>query len=156
MDINNIFNVFSGDYKIDPKTEKIADNLLERFPVLKLVAFERLISQHEVYKTVLQNQFASINTKPEKLKEVMDGGDYMFFNRGWNLLSKLKLDDKSLIEGISFKKGEDPNFEKSIIKWVDYVIDYFVKIEEYEKCSHLNDLKVLIYDTKKEEIQESS
>ncbi len=143
LDINNIFNSFKQQKSIDPVEEAMADQLMDKFPILKLITFSKLMSQHESYRLSLLTQFNEPKYE-EKFKDLMESGERLFFSKGWDLVKDLNLENPELIEGIEFKQEEDPESLKNISKWIDFVIDYFIKVEEYEKCSHLTKLKKLI------------
>jgi len=142
MDLNKIFSAFkSGEEKLKTDEIKKAEEFLDIYPTLKILTFEKLMAKHKVFMDeFINNEQIDLNQKDEILK----AGKYLFFNRGWELLKDLNLDDGSIKEALIEDIKRDSSFSLSLKLALDKALNYFVESEEYEKCSQLSKLRDLI------------
>jgi len=127
VNFNKIFDTFSRKEIFTEEDNSINQNILINHPLFKLKLFERLVNTHE------QNLPTSKNSDP-KIKEM---GEFMLFNKVWDIIKDFNFKDKTWVEGI--KILDSNNFNKSLNK----VIKHFIKYEEYEKCDFLHKIQKL-------------
>ena len=129
MDINKIFNLF--DDKSDFKDEEIyVINLYEQ-PLFWVGMFEKLIKNNDIFKRQLSTFFKK--NDPEYSTEMLaESGDALVFNRAWQFIKQIDLSDPNHQNAVRIRANGSYLFNA-----LDQAINYFVELEDYEKCSHL-------------------
>lgn len=120
MDINKIFDLFQEE---EPKTVKE----FKEQPIYYLLLFKKTVTNY------LKNKQIQIDTIKKNhpsldLKDITKASDYFFYNKAYEYLLPLK-DLESIILNIEYHNDV-----------LEIILDYFEKIEEYEKCIVINNI----------------
>lgn len=114
MDINKIFNLFKEE---EPKTIKE----FKEQPIYYLLLFKKTVTNYLKNKQIqidtIRKSHPSLN-----LEDITKASDYFFYNKAYEYLLPIK-DLESIILNIEYQQDV-----------LEIILDYFEKIEEYEKC----------------------
>ncbi len=132
---SKIFDLFN-----DEKSPQIEKTLLalDNFPFTKILLFEKLISKYEEFK-ILNLELNKKNLS--QIEEIKKLGEYLFFNKSFNLIYEVDIDDEDVIKYLKLYFNDKPHFLKDLITSINKTLNYFISTEEYEKCAFLSNLK---------------
>ena len=135
MDMNKIFNLFSGGDDLQPYTSKELEDIkkFEEFketPMFKLGMFKKIIFNHISYKKKIVELFKSV--KPQlDIEELEETGELVAFERGWDFISQCEIDKEDWEMGLILCNDEEFRVALKL------TIQFYQNLEEYEKCAHL-------------------
>lgn len=138
IDKNKLFHLFDDS----PDQETISEvrtslNDFIKSPFAKIGMFTKLILNHFVFHQKLQ-KFLEKEEPTYKGKSTREAADYTIFNRSWNYIKQIDVDDPDHIEAML-------NFNPKIFnKALQNALWYFEAQEEYEKCAHLHKIQKLV------------
>jgi hypothetical protein len=93
--------------------------------------FEKLIKNNDVFKRQLSTFFRK--NDPEYSTELLqESGDAVVFNRAWQFIKQIDLNDPNHQNAVRIRANGSYLFNA-----LEQAINYFVELEDYEKCSHL-------------------
>jgi hypothetical protein len=138
MDLNKIFSMFDD---VDSKdTDEV--NLLVDFsdhPLYWIGGFNKIINNYVFFTQYITKNFNNI--PPELNQEEIDiVGITLLFNRSWEYIRRLNLDNPFHIDCLKIKSSESLNNS------LEAAIFFFEKIEEYEKCAFLKSIQDKVKD----------
>jgi hypothetical protein len=138
MDLNKIFSMFNDDNSKD--TDEV--NLLVDFsdhPLYWIGGFNKIINNYVFFTQYITKNFNNIT--PELNQEEIDiVGITLLFNRSWEYIRRLNLDNSFHIDCLKIKSSESLNNS------LEAAIFFFEKIEEYEKCAFLKSIQDKVKD----------
>jgi len=135
MDMDKIFNLFSGDNDLQPYTSKELEDIkkFEEFketPMFKLGMFKKIIFNHISYKKKIVELFKSV--KPQlDIDELEETGELVAFERGWDFISQCEIEKEEWQSGLILCNDEEFRVALKL------TIQFYQNLEEYEKCAHL-------------------
>ena len=136
MDVNKIFDLFSGDREGDGDyTQQELEDLrkMEEFkesPMFKVGMFKKLIFNHLAYKDRIIDLFK--NVKPNlNIYELEEAGETITFERGWEFISQCEIDKEEWQQCLILYNDEEIKVALRLS------INFFQDLEEYEKCAYL-------------------
>lgn len=136
MNINNIFNLF-----IEPEVEESgndnADKLYQLFkehPLVKIGMFKKIISNYRNTGDEFLETFKKLDNSLD-LKEAKKAGDFIINNRAWEYIKWININKKFYLETLISVAT------KELADNLDYSINYYESVEEYEKCAFLLGIK---------------
>jgi hypothetical protein len=138
MDLNKIFSMFDdGDSKDTDEVSLLVD--FSEHPLYWIGGFNKVINNYVFFTQYITKNFNNI--PPELNQEEMDAvGITLLFNRAWEYIKKLNLDNTFHVECLKIKASEPLNNSLSA------AIIFFEKIEEYEKCAFLKKIQDKVKD----------
>ena len=132
MNIDNIFNLFNEDLPNDDETSLLID--FSEHPLYWIGGFNKIISNHLFFTKYTAKVFKNIS--PElNIDDVEKAGEYLMFDKAWDYIKNIKLDNPFHIECIN--KKISPEFEGNL----DVAIKFFEVLELYERCALLKGIK---------------
>lgn len=138
IDKNKLFHLF--DDSPDQETVSEVRTSLNDFiksPFAKIGMFTKLILNHFVFHQKLQ-KFLEKEEPTYNVESTREAADYTIFNRSWNYIKQIDVDDPDHIEAML-------NFNPKIFnKALQNALWYFEAQEEYEKCAHLHKIQKLV------------
>ena len=133
MDLNKIFSMFDDDNSKD--TDEV--NLLVDFsdhPLYWIGGFNKIINNYIFFTHYITKNFNNI--PPELNQEEIDMvGITLLFNRAWEYIKKLNLNNTFHVECLKIKSSDSLNNSLGV------AIVFFEKMEEYEKCTLLKGIQ---------------
>ena len=135
MDINKIFGTFNSSSKDDGwgsyyTPPSVISQLDENHPRYFIKIFQKLVVNYTGYSTQLIDFFGKADSELD-VQEVKRSGDMMLYNRAYDYLTKIDLQDEYHIK-ILFQEA-NPKLEDAL----NQSLSYFENEEEYEKCAIL-------------------
>jgi len=134
MNINKIFNLFKSS---EEPEEDINPIDLSESPVMWVGMFKRMIVNYETFAKQLIQFFKSSEPSLDT-EEIERVSSYMVYNKAYEHLIKLDLNNKSHLDSLQLYSDETFNFVLS------KALLYFESIEEYEKCVFLKQVENVI------------
>jgi hypothetical protein len=132
MDPNKIFNLFNEDLPNDDETSLLID--FSEHPFYWIGGFNKIISNHLFFTNYTARVFKNIS--PElNIEDVEKAGEHLMFEKAWDYIKSIKLDNLFHIECIG--KKISPEFEENL----QVALVFFESTEEYEKCALLKGIK---------------
>lgn len=132
MNIDNIFNLFNEDLPNEDETSLLID--FSEHPLYWIGGFNKIISNHLFFTKYTAKVFKNIS--PElNIDDVEKAGEYLMFDKAWEYIKNIKLDNPFHIECIG--KKISPEFEGNL----DVTIKFFEALELYERCALLKGIK---------------
>ncbi len=117
-------------------------NLLVDFsdhPLYWIGGFNKIINNYVFFTQYITKNFNNI--PPELNQEEIDiVGITLLFNRSWEYIRRLNLDNSFHIDCLKIKSSESLNNS------LEAAIFFFEKIEEYEKCAFLKSIQDKVKD----------
>ena len=141
MDINKIFDLFDG--KNDFKDEEIQVINLYEQPLFWVGMFEKLIKNNDTFKRQIGTFFKK-NDPEYDMALLEESGDAVVFNRAWQFIKQIDLNDQNHQNAVRIRANKSYLFNA-----LEKAINYFIELEDYEKCSHLKK----IFDFGKENLE---
>jgi len=131
MDVNKIFNLFgSGSENKEIKEEKAVLIDFKDHPAYWLGMFKKLILNHKLFSKKITNFLEQIDPEMDT-SEMKESGDYMAYERAWSYIQKFDISEESHKEAINLV------IDENLPKTLDSAIEYFQKLELYERCAHI-------------------
>lgn len=137
MNINNIFNLFSDDDSQPDETSLLID--FSEHPLFWIGGFNKLIRNHLFFKQYTIKTFKNIDPELE-IDEVEKAGEYLMFDKAWEYIKNLNVENPFHIDCIKVKSSEE------FINNLELSIAFFEKLEEYEKCASMKKIKDKVKD----------
>jgi len=135
MDINDLFKLFSEEDKESPKNDTPTLDFTEH-PVYWVGMFTKIIKNHKGFDLYIKKIFNKLTPELEiEIDKMEELGDWVTFNRAWFYIEKINLKNDFHYEYLTSTATPD------IIMALDVTIAHFERLEEYEKCAHLSDIK---------------
>jgi hypothetical protein len=134
MNINKIFNLFKSS---EEPEEDINPIDLSESPVMWVGMFKRMIVNYETFAKQLIQFFKSSEPSLDT-EEIERVSSYMVYNKAYEHLIKLDLNNKSHLDSLQLYSDETFSFVLS------KALLYFESIEEYEKCVFLKQVENVI------------
>jgi hypothetical protein len=141
MNINKIFDLFDG--KSDFKDEEIQVINLYEQPLFWVGMFEKLIKNNDTFKRQIGTFFKK-NDPEYDMALLEESGDAVVFNRAWQFIKQIDLNDQNHQNAVRIRANKSYLFNA-----LEKAINYFIELEDYEKCSHLKK----IFDFGKENLE---
>lgn len=132
IDANKIFNMFE-----EPKDTGFPGTVYIDFkdhPAYWVGMFEKTILNYENYCVKILQLFKSASPVLD-IDDVKDAGEYIVFNRAFEHIKDLDLTNDSHLDSLESRAS------KRLVKYIIKSIDYFVSVEEYEKCEILKKIQ---------------
>jgi hypothetical protein len=138
MDLNKIFSMFDdGDSKDTDEVSLLVD--FSDHPLYWISGFNKIINNYVFFTQYITKNFNNIS--PELNQEEIDTiGVTLLFNRSWEYIKRLNLDNPFHIDCLKIKSTESLNDS------LEAAILFFEKIEEYEKCAFLKNIQDKVKD----------
>jgi hypothetical protein len=138
MDLNKIFSMFDdGDSKDTDEVSLLVD--FSDHPLYWISGFNKIINNYVFFTQYIIKNFNNIS--PELNQEEIDTiGVTLLFNRSWEYIKRLNLDNPFHIDCLKIKSSESLNDS------LEAAILFFEKIEEYEKCAFLKNIQDKVKD----------
>lgn len=136
MNINNIFNLFN-EPEVEESGNETADKLYQMFrehPLVKIGMFKKIISNYRNTGDEFLETFKKLDNSLN-LKEVKRAGDFIMNNRAWEYIKWIDISKEFYLNtliSVSTVELKDN---------LEYSINYYESIEEYEKCAFLLGIK---------------
>jgi len=131
MDINmdNIFGLFTSNENLD-EGDGIAFIDFKNTPVYWVGMYKKLILNHVNFNKKIIKFFKEANEELD-INEIKEAGEFVVYNRAWNYIKAIDMDNKDHIDAI--EKYCDEYLDTSL----KLGISFFEQLEEYEKCALL-------------------
>lgn len=136
MNINNIFNLFN-EPEVEESGNETADKLYQMFrehPLVKIGMFKKIISNYRNTGDEFLETFKKLDNSLN-LKEAKRAGDFIMNNRAWEYIKWIDISKEFYLNTL---------ISVSTIELKDnleYSINYYESVEEYEKCAFLLGIK---------------
>ena len=132
IDVNKIFDTFEEPTDSDfPGTVYID---FKDHPAYWVGMFEKTILNYENYCVKLLHLFKTASPTLN-LDDVQDAGEYIVYNRAFEHIKDLDLTNKSHLDSLENRAS------KRLRNYLVKSIEYFITIEEYEKCAILKPIQ---------------
>ncbi len=149
MNLDNIFSLFTinkEEYsEVSEESQRLVD-LFKEHPLVKIGMFKKLMRNYYTNKKQLIDFFSSISEELDP-KNIEKAGEYLLFYRAWEYISFLDLKDEFHAETLRSVSSEE------LEKFLTRALVYFEKLEEYEKCKILFELKEEVVNNLKENLE---
>jgi hypothetical protein len=131
MNINNIFRAFNEDFE-DEETEMLID--FSEHPFYWIGGFNKIIGNHEFFSKYTSKVFKNIS--PElNIDDVEKAGEHLMFDKAWDYIKNVKLDNPFHIECIGKKASVE------FLSNLSIAMIFYEELEEYEKCALLKNIE---------------
>ena len=126
-----------GDSKDTDEVSLLVD--FSDHPLYWISGFNKIINNYVFFTQYITKNFNNIS--PELNQEEIDTiGVTLLFNRSWEYIKRLNLDNPFHIDCLKIKSTESLNDS------LEAAILFFEKIEEYEKCAFLKNIQDKVKD----------
>ena len=126
-----------GDSKDTDEVSLLVD--FSDHPLYWISGFNKIINNYVFFTQYITKNFNNIS--PELNQEEIDTiGVTLLFNRSWEYIKRLNLDNPFHIDCLKIKSSESLNDS------LEAAILFFEKIEEYEKCAFLKNIQDKVKD----------
>lgn len=132
IDVNKIFDTFE-----EPTDSGFPGTVYIDFkdhPAYWVGMFEKTILNYENYCVKLLHLFKTASPTLN-LDDVQDAGEYIVYNRAFEHIKDLDLTNKSHLDSLENRAS------KRLRNYLVKSIEYFITIEEYEKCAILKPIQ---------------
>ena len=132
MDINNIFNLFSGSDKDKNQVEESFINFedFEKTPTYKVGMFKKIILNQHTFQKKLIDLFQTPDDEFE-VEGMEEAGEYIAHHRAWSYIKDCEIKNTRWKDCL--RSQHDDYLDTS----VKLSISFFEESEEYEKCAFL-------------------
>ena len=134
MNINKIFNLFKADEEYADSSTQID---LSHSPAIWIGMFKKLIVNYEVFAKQLI-QFFGTSEPSLDMDQIEKASSHMVYEKAFDSISKLDLTNQTHIDCL--KIYADDTFKKTL----NSALDYYLKLEEYEKCAFLKQIQDIV------------
>jgi len=132
INVNKIFNMFEESQDTGfPGTVYID---FKDHPAYWVGMFEKTILNYENYCVKILQLFKNASPVLD-LEDIKDAGEYIVFNRAFEYIKDLDLTNNSHLDSLESRAS------KRLVNYIVKSIDYFVFVEEYEKCAILKKIQ---------------
>jgi hypothetical protein len=132
MDINKIFEVFKPEDEINETTQVVFEG-----PIMWIGMFKKLIANYEIFtKQIIM--FFRMSNQDLDMDDIERASSYMVYTRAYENLSKIDLENPIHVEAL--KLHSDKPFNVALKS----ALEYYERIEEYEKCILLKRIQDII------------
>lgn len=135
MNLEGIFGIFSFFDENEP--DKKVEQEIEEYtstPYYKIKIFIKLIVNGKAFKQQII-QFFQQSDQSLDMSSVNEAGEFMMYSRSWYWINQCDLQDEKWQECLS----NIPH--KQLFECLDSCIEYYLSLEEYEKCAFLKSIK---------------
>ena len=132
IDVNKIFDTFE-----EPTDSGFPGTVYIDFkdhPAYWVGMFEKTILNYENYCVKLLHLFKTASPTLN-LDDVQDAGEYIVYNRAFEHIKDLDLTNKSHLDSLENRAS------KRLRNYLVKSIEYFITVEEYEKCAVLKSIQ---------------
>jgi len=132
IDVNKIFDTFE-----EPTDSGFPGTVYIDFkdhPAYWVGMFEKTILNYENYCVKLLHLFKTASPTLN-LDDVQDAGEYIVYNRAFEHIKDLDLTNKSHLDSLENRAS------KRLRNYLVKSIEYFITVEEYEKCAILKPIQ---------------
>lgn len=132
IDVNKIFDTFE-----EPTDSGFPGTVYIDFkdhPAYWVGMFEKTILNYENYCVKLLHLFKTASPTLN-LDDVQDAGEYIVYNRAFEHIKDLDLTNKSHLDSLENRAS------KRLRNYLVKSIEYFITVEEYEKCAILKSIQ---------------
>lgn len=132
IDVNKIFDTFE-----EPTDSGFPGTVYIDFkdhPAYWVGMFEKTILNYENYCVKLLHLFKTASPTLN-LDDVQDAGEYIIYNRAFEHIKDLDLTNKSHLDSLENRAS------KRLRNYLVKSIEYFITVEEYEKCAILKPIQ---------------
>jgi hypothetical protein len=132
IDVNKIFDTFE-----EPTDSGFPGTVYIDFkdhPAYWVGMFEKTILNYENYCVKLLHLFKTASPTLN-LDDVNDAGEYIVYNRAFEHIKDLNLTNKSHLDSLENRAS------KRLRNYLVKSIEYFITVEEYEKCAILKPIQ---------------
>jgi hypothetical protein len=132
IDVNKIFDTFE-----EPTDSGFPGTVYIDFkdhPAYWVGMFEKTILNYENYCVKLLQLFKTASPTLN-LDDVNDAGEYIVYNRAFEHIKDLNLTNKSHLDSLENRAS------KRLRNYLVKSIEYFITVEEYEKCAILKPIQ---------------
>ena len=132
IDVNKIFDTFE-----EPTDSGFPGTVYIDFkdhPAYWVGMFEKTILNYENYCVKLLHLFKTASPTLN-LDDVQDAGEYIVYNRAFEHIKDLDLTNKSHLDSLENRTS------KRLRNYLVKSIEYFITVEEYEKCAILKPIQ---------------
>jgi hypothetical protein len=130
MNINKIFSLFSSS---EEPEKKVTEVKLSDSPVIWIKMFKKLIINYETFSKQMI-QFFKLSDPPLDTDEIERASSYMVYERAYEQLAKLDLQNKAHLDCIYLHSDDD--FKATLHS----ALGYYETQEEYEKCAFIKQI----------------
>ena len=129
INIDNIFGLFTSDEDFDGGDGTVYVDF-KNTPIYWVGMYKKLILNHINFNRKIAKFFKEANSELD-VSEVEKAGEFVVYNRAWNYIKDIDVDNKDHIAAI--EKYCDEYLDTSL----KLGISFFEQSEEYEKCALL-------------------
>jgi len=130
MNINKIFSLFSSSEEPEKKVNEVK---LSDSPVIWIKMFKKLIINYETFSKQMI-QFFKLSDPPLDTDEIERASSYMVYERAYEQLSKLNLQNETHLDCIYLHSDDD--FKATLHS----ALEHYEAREEYEKCAFIKQI----------------
>jgi len=138
IDPKKIFSLFDRVHEDTPFTEKaeIAEQLskVKESPAFKLGMFKKLIFNHLSFNESLINLVKRADEDFD-IDDVKNASEYIVYVKAWEFIEDFDLKDTESFDMIKKYSSQE------LLTAFKLAINFFQKLEEYEKCAHLHKIE---------------
>lgn len=132
MDINKIFEVFKPEDEINETTQVVFEG-----PIMWIGMFKKLIANYEIFtKQIIM--FFRMSNQDLDMDDIERASSYMVYTRAYENLSKIDLKNPIHVEALRIHSDKQFNVA------LKSALEYYERIEEYEKCILLKRIQDII------------
>ncbi len=131
MDINKIFDSFTNNSSQPDDNDLLTD--FSNHPLYWIGYFNKIIHNHIYFTKYIAKNVNKISPGIV-LEDIEKVGDVILYNRAWEQIKNINMDNTFHVECIKLKASE------SLANALSEAIRYFESIEEYEKCVLLQNI----------------
>jgi hypothetical protein len=132
MDINKIFENFKPEDEINETTQVVFEG-----PIMWIGMFKKLIANYEIFTKQIIIFFRMSNQDLD-IDDIERASSYMVYTRAYDNLTKI--DPDNLIHLEALKLYSDKSFKIALKN----ALEYYERIEEYEKCAFLKKIQDVV------------
>lgn len=138
IDPKKIFSLFDRVHEDTPFTEKaeIAEQLskVKESPAFKLGMFKKLIFNHLSFNESLINLVKRADEDFD-IDDVKNASEYIVYVKAWEFIKDFDLKDTESFDILKKYSSQE------LLTAFKLAINFFQKLEEYEKCAHLHKIE---------------
>jgi hypothetical protein len=132
INLYNIFSLFSPEGEIGKDSDKVFIDLTQN-PVYLIGMYKKLVINYAKSSHKIVESLRILNPQLDP-QDVVEAGDYIFFNKAYEYIGNITLDNPEHIKALNKLSDDD------LIFTLEYGIQYFIKEEQYENCHHLTEI----------------
>jgi hypothetical protein len=132
INLDNIFSLFSPEGEIGKDSDKVFIDLTQN-PVYLIGMYKKLVINYAKSSHKIVESLRILNPQLDP-QDVVEAGDYILFNKAYEYIGNITLDNPEHIKTLNKLSDDD------LIFTLEYGIQYFIKEEQYENCHHLTEI----------------